>query len=255
MMRLLSVLKENGKIKKTNLAGKTKLNYLVCMKYVGFMKAASWIRLTNDADGEYISVSEKGREFANVLSSYQEGKEIPQELADLADLQEVGERPKIRALHDDSVILGHALRRKMTEVETQNLRPKEEFKIMVIDDEPDVALTYESFLRSEGYQLIDVFHDPEKALHKFASVKPGFYDLVITDIRMSQLNGLKLYQRIKALDPSLKVIFVTALDAVEELSSMLFPEPTGILKKPVDQERFAKYVNASLETSGSTNSS
>jgi len=93
-----------------------------------------------------------------------------------------------------------------------------------------------------------VFHDPEKALHQFASVKPGYYDLINTDIRMNQLNGLKLCQRIRALDPSAKVSFLTAPNAVDELANILSPEPTGILRKPVDQYRFAKYVKDSLDT-------
>jgi len=218
------------------------------MKYIGFMKAMSWIRTMNDADGEYISITEKGREFAEILSAYLDGKEISSDSVGLDELQDLmgSAQLKPKAIHNESVILGHAIRRNAAEAETQNLKRKQDVKIMVVDDEPDVALTYESFLKSEGYQSIDVFHDSAKALQRFASVKPGHYDLVITDIRMGQLNGLKLYQRLKALDQAVKIIFVTALDAVEELTSMLIPEPTGIIRKPVDQERFTYYVNASL---------
>ena len=78
-----------------------------------------------------------------------------------------------------------------------------------------MALTYKSVLKSEGYELVEVFHDPAKALHQFASVKPGYYDLIITDIRMNQLSGLKLCQRIKALGPAAKVSFLTTPDAVD----------------------------------------
>jgi len=106
--RLLNVLIENGKTKKTNLAGKTKLNYLVCMKYIGFLRAAAWIRLTKDPDGEHVSITQKGREFKTFLSNYLEGNELePDALDDLEDSMVVNDTPGTTISDQDYLILGH----------------------------------------------------------------------------------------------------------------------------------------------------
>jgi DNA-binding response OmpR family regulator len=109
---------------------------------------------------------------------------------------------------------------------------------MVVDDDPDVALTYESFLTSSGYKA-RVFSGAYDALRDFAS-GPSHYDLVVLDIRMPDMNGLQLYQ-------SCKVIFVSALDAAEELVSILTGiSPEDIIRKPVGKERFIRAVRAAL---------
>jgi CheY-like chemotaxis protein len=118
--------------------------------------------------------------------------------------------------------------------------------IMIVDDEPDVLLTYESFLSYTGYK-VRTFADSYQALKAFAS-SPSLYDLVILDIRMENLNGLQLYQSLKAMNPSSKIIFVSALDAAKELTS-IFSDigPEDVIKKPVEKEAFIKAVRMSLE--------
>ena len=45
--------------------------------------------------------------------------------------------------------------------------------------------------------------------------------LVVLDIRMKNLNGIQLHQQIKAIDPTIKIIFITALDILDELLSIV----------------------------------
>lgn len=117
--------------------------------------------------------------------------------------------------------------------------------IMIVDDEPDVLLTYESFLSYTGFK-VRTFADSYQALKAFAS-NPNLYDLVILDIRMENMNGLQLYQSLKAMNPSSKIIFVSALDAAKELTSILSIDPENVIKKPVEKETFMKAVQTSLE--------
>ncbi len=116
--------------------------------------------------------------------------------------------------------------------------------IMVIDDEPDVLLTYQEFLAAEGHS-VDAFSDSQDALERFAEKHPSHYDLVVMDIRMPKLNGLQLYQRFKAINAKIKIIFVSCLDVSEELVTML-PDVKGseIIKKPVDHEYFMRTVRS-----------
>ena len=67
--------------------------------------------------------------------------------------------------------------------------------------------------------------------------------LIIQDIRMKNLNGFQLYQQIKAINPTIKIIFITALDIVDEFSTII-PEVSKeyIMKKPVDKNIFINTV-------------
>ncbi|MGB7639577.1 MAG: response regulator [Nitrososphaeraceae archaeon] len=119
--------------------------------------------------------------------------------------------------------------------------------VMIVEDEPDTLLTYRAFLSSaEGYN-VDTFLDSNEALKRFVNLNHPYYDLVITDIRMPGLNGLQLYQKMKSIDDSIKVMFVSALDAVQELVS-IFPDLhfNSIIRKPVAQKEFLKKVKAAI---------
>jgi two-component system, OmpR family, response regulator ChvI len=121
------------------------------------------------------------------------------------------------------------------------------YNVLLVDDEPDALLTYKTFLTAaEGYN-IDAFTDPQEALKHYAQVNPSYYDLAVMDIRMPGLNGLQLYYRLKAMNMSIKVLFVSALDAAAEIISIL-PDvrQSDIIRKPVDQEHFVNAVKAVL---------
>ncbi len=117
--------------------------------------------------------------------------------------------------------------------------------LMLIDDEPDIPLTYKSFLDSERYR-VDAFTDAHEALKHFA-LNSSHYDLIIMDIRMPGLNGLQLYHRIKAINKDIKVIFATALDAADELVSILPDIKSNyVIRKPVGREDFVKTIRTVL---------
>ena len=118
--------------------------------------------------------------------------------------------------------------------------------IMLIDDEPDALLTYKIFLSSEGY-AIEAFTDSKEALKRFVEMDPLYFDLVITDIRMPDLNGLQLYYRLTAISMAIKILFISALDAIEETISILPSiNHNNIIRKPVGKEYFINKVKTLL---------
>jgi CheY-like chemotaxis protein len=118
--------------------------------------------------------------------------------------------------------------------------------IMLIDDEPDALLTYKTFLSSEGY-AIEAFTDSKEALKRFVELDPSYFDLVITDIRMPDLNGLQLYYRLTAISMAIKILFISALDAIEETISILPSiNHNNIIRKPVGKEYFINKVKTLL---------
>jgi DNA-binding response OmpR family regulator len=129
----------------------------------------------------------------------------------------------------------------------QHQKKENAHNILLVDDEPDTLLTYKTFLLDiEGYN-VDAFTDSQKALQHFAQVNPSYYDLVVMDIRMPGLNGLQLYYRIKAMNPDIKVLFVSALDVAKEMVSILpGVKIEDVIQKPVNQEHFSNKVKAAF---------
>jgi two-component SAPR family response regulator len=64
---------------------------------------------------------------------------------------------------------------------------------------------------------------------------------------MKDLNGFQLYQQIKSIDPTIKILFVTALDILDELLSIVPGiSKEQIMRKPVDRKLFTNTVNRLL---------
>jgi|1186.fasta_scaffold04970_1 CheY-like chemotaxis protein/predicted transcriptional regulator len=125
-------------------------------------------------------------------------------------------------------------------------------KILIVEDEIDILFTYKSFLINEGY-FVDGYTNPYEALKAFLENNVGnslYYDLVVLDIRIPEFNGLQIYQTFKAIDDNVKVLFVSALDAAEELVK-IFPDMTSdnIIRKPITQLQFLNAVRNLITSS------
>ena len=110
----------------------------------------------------------------------------------------------------------------------------------------DVLYSFHAALTDNGYD-VETFSDSQEALKRFSEVTPSHFGLVILDVRMPGLNGLELYTRLKSINRSVKILFVSALDVVPELAIM-FPDVKRdeILRKPVSTEEFINSVKTAL---------
>jgi CheY-like chemotaxis protein len=122
--------------------------------------------------------------------------------------------------------------------------------VLVVDDEEDVVLALDVTLTNEGYN-VKSFNDSQKALYHLiektkTSSKP--YDISIVDVRMPIINGIQLYQILKILNPDSKVLFMTGLDAIDELSSLIpYITPKDILKKPFGNAYLLQRIREKLD--------
>jgi class 3 adenylate cyclase len=121
------------------------------------------------------------------------------------------------------------------------------YRIMIVDDEPDVLMTLVAMLGPPTRIDVESFTDSLEALRQFLAKNTGYYNLVVADIRMPKLNGIQLTRILKSLDRELRILLVTAHDIVEEVSSML-PEVdrNSIIRKPLSQETFLSKVNLAM---------
>ena len=118
--------------------------------------------------------------------------------------------------------------------------------ILLIDDEHDDLFVLEKFLTREGFG-VKSFSNSREALEHFSRTNPSFYDLIISDIRMPEINGLELYLSLKAIKNDVKILFASAIELAEEiLSVMPGVRREQLIKKPVEQKVFIDLVKKTI---------
>jgi two-component system, OmpR family, response regulator ChvI len=155
---------------------------------------------------------------------------------------------KIKDIQTKQQQLSQRLQQSQQKPQPQQQKQKYSSNIMVVDDEPDTLFTYESFLSDEGYN-IESFTDSLEALKHFVQLPDpsSHYKLALLDIRMPRLNGLQLFYQMKKLSPKIKILFCSALEIAEELTSVLPEiEHNHIIKKPVERDYFITKIKSAL---------
>lgn len=114
-------------------------------------------------------------------------------------------------------------------------------RILVVDDEPDINTTLEKALEQNGFK-VDSYECPLIALENF---KPHFYDLVILDIKMPEMNGFSFYREIKKLDKNITICFLTGGEVYYGVYSDIFSSlPANcFIRKPIGNEELIQRVN------------
>lgn len=119
-------------------------------------------------------------------------------------------------------------------------------RVLVVDDDPGLLRLLTIRLRAQKYEVEPV-SSAAAALECVAKFRP---DLVITDLRMAQMDGIALLRELQRRWPSLNVIMLTAHgtipDAVKATQSGAF----AFLTKPVEKEQLLAEVQRALKTSG-----
>jgi DNA-binding response OmpR family regulator len=127
-------------------------------------------------------------------------------------------------------------------------KTKTKKRVMVVDDEPDSCITFKKTLEDHGF-TVDTYENAKETLQKF---RAGVYDLVILDIKMPEVTGFELYEKIKKIDSKIKVCLITALSEYYSSSydkfQRLHPELTKVyfLLKPISMDDVVKKINLIL---------
>lgn len=82
-------------------------------------------------------------------------------------------------------------------------------KILLVDDDPDITTSFSLSLEDTGLFEVETYNDSVKALSNF---KANSYDFVLLDIKMPNMSGFELYDKIRKLDSRVKVCFISAFD-------------------------------------------
>jgi DNA-binding response OmpR family regulator len=123
------------------------------------------------------------------------------------------------------------------------IQTKEQAKILVVDDEPSFRSALKLLL-GETY-CVDAVDSGEDAL---LSIDQG-YDLVILDINLPGMNGLKVLERIRERCPDVAIIVMTGYASVNSAISALQYGATNYLKKPASRDEILRSVDEGIEHS------
>jgi nitrogen fixation negative regulator NifL len=113
-------------------------------------------------------------------------------------------------------------------------------RILIVDDEPDVAGVLGDLLRADGGE-IEAVPDGSAALEK---IQAGEYDLVLCDVRMPKLDGPGLYRALEQSNPKLLERFVFLTGDTLNPDSLAFVQRTGVpcINKPFDLDEVKRVV-------------
>lgn len=117
------------------------------------------------------------------------------------------------------------------------------YNISVIDDEE--TITYGINLSLREHYHVETFKDAETALEKIEQTSP---DLVLMDIGLPQMSGLKALKRIKSHDPDILVIMITGFEDVETVVKAMRYGAYDYVTKPLHMDTLINSTRNALET-------
>ena len=107
-------------------------------------------------------------------------------------------------------------------------KPTAPLSILLVDDEPLVALRLKPALEKNGYRVV-AFEDGAQAVARLAQED---FDIIVTDIRMEPLDGLKVLEAALQRRPHTKVIIITGYATVELAREAMAKGAFEVIAKP-----------------------
>ncbi len=114
--------------------------------------------------------------------------------------------------------------------------------ILIVDDEKNYLTILSAVLEEEGFEVLTALSGQE-ALEVY---KTSDLDLVVTDMKMPEMDGIELLENIKQLDPDLPVMMMTAHGTVDKAVEAMQKGAYTYILKPFDNERLTIYVNKAI---------
>lgn len=118
-----------------------------------------------------------------------------------------------------------------------------EAKILVVDDDEQIVEMLVEWLDKRGYYAVGANGGNEGV----KAFEQGGYDLVITDLVMSEMDGMELLVTVKSMDPRVVVLMVTGFGTIEMAVLAIKEGAYDFIAKPVDFKSFDVIVVRALE--------
>lgn len=115
--------------------------------------------------------------------------------------------------------------------------------ILVLDDEPIVGERLKPALEKEGHQ-VEIFVDPNQALKR---ISEKAFDIVVTDIRMDEMDGIEVLEKVSARSNRTKVIMITGYATLEVARESLTKGAFDFIAKPFKLREMRAAINKAAE--------
>ena len=117
--------------------------------------------------------------------------------------------------------------------------------LLLVDDDPGLLKLLGMRLTSEGYR-VQTAESGQQGLRVLAKER---IDLVISDLRMDEMDGLQLFSEIQKVQPGMPVIILTAHGSIPDAVAATQQGVFSFLTKPVDKDALYKAIDEALERS------
>ena len=115
-------------------------------------------------------------------------------------------------------------------------------KILFVDDEPDITWLSKTVLEHNGFE-VQAFESPMSVLENF---KPGSYDLLVIDIKMREMDGFELYDKLRKMDNNINVCFLTAAQEYYDKYKERYSSEECFITKPIALKNLVNTINSVL---------
>jgi two-component system nitrogen regulation response regulator GlnG len=119
-------------------------------------------------------------------------------------------------------------------------------QLLLVDDDPDLILAQMNHVFGGSQHSIDVARTGEDGVRSAAEQAP---DVILLDLRLPDLSGLDVYQRIRQIDARIPVVFITAATAAHHAIEAMKQGAYDYLIKPLDTQHLRRVVGQALELS------
>lgn len=127
-----------------------------------------------------------------------------------------------------------------------NSENNEIIPVLLVDDEPQILLSYSVMLKSEGIGPVASFEDSRRVI---PFLREHAVSLAVLDLSMPFVNGRELLKQIGDEFPKTQVIIVTAVNDIDTAVSCMREGAVDYLVKPVEKNRFISSIHRALEIS------
>ena len=117
-------------------------------------------------------------------------------------------------------------------------------RLLLIDDDPDLIRTQAAHALTHLDVQIDVARTGADGLSRLAAEPP---DVILLDVRLPDLSGLEVYQRVRAIDARIPVVFITATTAADTAIEAMQQGAYDYLLKPLDPQQLRRVVSQALQ--------
>ncbi len=116
-------------------------------------------------------------------------------------------------------------------------------RILIVDDDKEFCDTMTDILKAKGF----VVESENSGYTAIARIKEKFFEVVLLDVKMPDINGEEIYKKINEINPKIAVIVISAFPIDYSSTDVLKEKAFAYLYKPVDVDEVVKWIESALK--------